>query len=51
VAIKVIKKELIINHHELAHEVGILKKCRHPNIIGLIDVFITQTHLQIVMEL
>jgi len=51
VAIKIIGKKWLINNAEIAREVGILKRLRHPNIIGLKDVFITEQDLQIVMEL
>ena len=36
---------------ELAHEIGILKRIKHRYIIELKDVFITEVHMQIVMEL
>lgn len=51
VAIKVIDRRRLIANPDLVTEVNVLKKLSHPNIVRLIDVFITPENLQIVMEL
>lgn len=50
-AIKVIDKRIIISNKSLAAEVSVLKRLDHPNIVNLIDAFITEDSLQMVMEL
>ena len=50
-AIKVIDRRRLIANPDLVTEVNVLKKLSHPNIVRLIDVFITPENLQIVMEL
>ncbi len=52
VAIKVIdKKKLGDKVHMIQAEVDILKKIKHKNIVELEEVFDTQSHIYLVMEL
>lgn len=51
VAIKEVHKSLLMKNEVIAHEVQILKDLQHPNVVGLIDVYFTDSYLQIVMEL
>ena len=52
VAIKIIEKAKCADKQDMIHsEVEILKKIKHPNIISLIEMMETETHLYLVMEL
>eukprot|EP01117_Protostelium_nocturnum_P012262 TRINITY_DN450_c1_g1_i1.p1 TRINITY_DN450_c1_g1~~TRINITY_DN450_c1_g1_i1.p1 ORF type:complete len:348 (-),score=97.94 TRINITY_DN450_c1_g1_i1:158-1051(-) len=53
-AVKIIDKTVAnaeADERRLKNEVEILKKVKHPNVIGLIDIFETSENLYLVMEL
>mmetsp|Transcript_14053 Transcript_14053/g.16451 ORF Transcript_14053/g.16451 Transcript_14053/m.16451 type:complete len:529 (+) Transcript_14053:442-2028(+) len=51
VAVKSILKKNVRRIHTLRREIGIMVEMDHPNIVKLHDVFETDSHLYIVMEL
>lgn len=54
VAIKFIEKKFVVEPNErkcLTREIEIMKKVNHPNVLHLIDIFETDTHLCMVLEL
>ncbi|KAH3767048.1 myosin light chain kinase [Pelomyxa schiedti] len=54
VAIKFIEKKFVVDPNErkcLVREIEIMKRVNHPNVLHLIDIFETDTHLCMVMEL
>jgi serine/threonine protein kinase len=51
VAIKIICDRILIHNINIIREVSVLRSLSHPNIIKLIDVFLTHDRLLIVMEL
>ena len=50
-AIKRIGWKKIIQNKEIVSEIRILRQMNHPRVIGLVDVFVDENFLQIVLEL
>lgn len=50
-AVKVIPWRKVIQNKSLASEIKILKKLTHPRVIRLVDVFVDELALKLVLEL
>jgi calcium/calmodulin-dependent protein kinase I len=50
-AIKMIDKKLVGHNNMVQNEVAILKRVNHANIISMKDIYESETHLFVVMEL